>query len=172
MEEKFAEGVTRAAEGVPASEPMVSPFVAGSSSGRRGVEVPRRASSRAAREGRPRLRFNVEERWVGAGVEGSVGASWVVLGEPGFVDRSAGVEVPVGVVESGGADTGAVVGTGVGAEMGTETGEWTPFETGSGGAGELAGGAGSGQRAAGRGEGGLTGVFARARHGGGADSTR
>lgn len=39
--------------------------------------------------------------------------SWVVLGEPGFVDRSAGVEVPVGVAESG-------------------TGERFPLGTGSG----------------------------------------
>lgn len=113
---------------------------------------------------------------MGAGVEGSVGASWVVLGEPGFVDRSAGVEVPVGVAEPGGAERGAVSGrgtaavTGVGRGAVTETGEWTPFETGSGGAQESqwVGGRAGGRR----GGGGLTGVFARARHGGGAGGTR
>lgn len=95
-------GVPAGAEGVPMSEGS-PPLVEGSSSAlRRGVEV-RRASSRAAREGRPRLRFSVEERWEGAGVEGSVGVSWVVEGEPGLVSVSfaAGVEVFVGVAESG-----------------------------------------------------------------------
>lgn len=89
-------GVETAA-GVPMSEAW-SPL-GGSSSVRRGVL--RRASSRAAREGRPRLRFSVEERLEGAGVEGSVGVSWVVEGEPGLVEASAGVEVPVAVAESG-----------------------------------------------------------------------
>lgn len=61
---------------------------------RRGVEVERRASSRAAREGRPRLRLSV---LYGAGVEGSV--SWGVEGG-GLAESAAGVDVVVGVNDS------------------------------------------------------------------------